>query len=142
MISFSNYPEWAHLQAEDAKGWINGVAGNYGASVKRLSYYFVNDEVITGINRAYLQHDYATDIISFGYMEGDLVEGEIYISLETIRNNAKIFGVTAAEELDRVMVHGLLHFMGYNDQTVAERDEMRAEEDNCLLLRPKILNDK
>lgn len=142
MISFSNYPGWAGLKGEDARQWITQVARNYGAVVKRLSYSFVNDDEILTINRTYLKHDYTTDIISFGYSEGDVIEGEIFISLDTVRENAGSLGVSGAEELDRVMIHGLLHFLGYNDHTVAERGEMRREEDYCLLLRPKNLKNK
>lgn len=142
MITFKDYPKWSHLRQEDAKRWIEEVAVSYGAVVKRLSYSFVNDERILEINRTYLNHNYTTDIISFGYAEGEVIKGEIYISTDTVSENARRFGVSSTEELDRVMIHGLLHFLGYSDHTYEEKEEMRKEEDNCLLLRPKNLKDK
>ena len=111
------------------------------SEVKRLgdiSIIFCSDPYILDINQRYLQHDYFTDIITFDYCEGKVLSGDLFISIDTVRENATEYGASFEEELNRVMVHGLLHLIGYDDHTPAEQQEMRGKEDYYLSIR-KIL---
>ena len=103
-----------------------------------ISIIFCSDPYILDINQRYLQHDYFTDIITFDYCEGKVLSGDLFISIDTVRENAAEYGASFEEELNRVMVHGLLHLIGYDDHTPAEQQEMRSKEDYYLSIR-KIL---
>jgi rRNA maturation RNase YbeY len=92
----------------------------------------VDDAEITRINVQYLQHDYATDIITFDYSEGKRISGEIYISLDTLRSNAQDLNIDFHQELLRVMAHGVLHLCGLKDKTKVEQQKMREEEELCM----------
>ncbi len=94
-----------------------------------LSYIFVADQVLLGINKEFMKHDYFTDIITFNYNNNKTVNGEIYISIETVYRNSKKYGVSLKNELLRVMVHGVLHLIGYDDKNENEKKRMREEED-------------
>jgi rRNA maturation RNase YbeY len=96
---------------------------------------FCDDEHILAVNREYLQHDYYTDIITFDYCEDDVVNGDLVISLDTVRSNAELFGKDYDEELHRVIIHGVLHLCGLNDKGPGERELMEAAEDRALKLR-------
>jgi rRNA maturation RNase YbeY len=100
----------------------------------QLTYIFCSDEYLLEINRAHLQHDYYTDIITFDLSEkpGQII-GEIYISTDRVRDNAASLGVSIKEELHRVIFHGALHLCGYKDKTAKDANAMRAAEDKCLL---------
>ena len=93
---------------------------------------FVNDEKILEVNREYLGHDYYTDIITFDYDEGDTLNGDLVISLDTVRSNALQLGKDYSEELHRVIIHGILHLCGINDKGPGEREVMEAAEDKAL----------
>ena len=112
--------------------WIKAVAACYGKKVGDIAYIFVNDEKILEVNRQFLQHDYYTDIITFDYCEGDVLNGDIFISLDTVASNAEEFGVTFDEELHRVLIHGILHLCGQDDQTPELRAKMIAKENDAL----------
>ncbi len=100
-----------------------------------IFYHFCSDDFLLEINRAYLQHDYFTDIITFPLSKNqEILSGEIFISLDRIRENAKTLHFSFETELARVMVHGILHLIGYDDHTDAEKMEMRAKEDYYLSL--------
>ena len=103
-----------------------------------ISIIFCSDPYILDINQRYLQHDYFTDIITFDYCEGKVLSGDLFISIDTVRENAAEYGASFEEELNRVMVHGLLHLIGYDDHTPEEQKEMRSKEDYYLSIR-KIL---
>lgn len=107
-----------------------------GKSISLLNFVFVNDEALLEINMAHLQHDTYTDIITFDLRENpiDPIEGEIYISIERVAENAITAGVDFENEFIRVVSHGLLHLLGYKDKTDAQAKEMRQEEDACLSL--------
>lgn len=120
------------------KAWLVKIAANESFEVQSYSMVFCNDDALLRMNRQFLQHDYFTDIITFDLAEASkrVVFGEAYISIDRIRENAHDLGVTFKDELHRVMVHGLLHLMGYNDKSIEDQKVMRSKESECLLLRP------
>ena len=115
--------------------WIGRVAESHQRVVGDINYVFCNDEEILDANRRYLQHDYYTDIITFDYGRGNVLSGDLYISLDTVRSNAELLGKPYDEELHRVLVHGVLHLVGINDKGPGERELMEAAEDAALALR-------
>ena len=100
-----------------------------------MGYLFCDDEHILEVNREYLGHDYYTDIITFDYCEDDTLNGDLVISLDTVRTNAEMLGKDYDEELHRVIIHGILHLCGQNDKGPGEREQMEAAEDRALALR-------
>ncbi len=118
--------------------WIIQVAANHGYRVGDINYIFVDDERILELNRQFLQHDYYTDIITFDYDEADIISGDLYISLDTVRSNAELVGATYEHELHRVIVHGVLHLCGINDKGPGEREIMEKHENQALLLLAQI----
>ena len=123
------------IRKRDTSAWIKAVAASYGRKVGDIGYMFVNDEKILEVNREYLGHDYYTDIITFDYDEDDVINGDLVISLDTVRTNAEKFGKTYDEELHRVIIHGILHLCGINDKGPGEREIMEAEENKALAMR-------
>ena len=125
------------IRKRDTSAWIKAVDASYGRKVGDIGYMFVDDEKILEVNREYLGHDYYTDIITFDYDEGDTINGDLVISLDTVRTNAEKFGKTYEEELHRVIIHGILHLCGINDKGPGEREIMEAAENKALeILRP------
>ena len=114
--------------------WIKAVAESYGRKVGEIGYMFVDDAKILAVNNNYLGHDYYTDIITFDYDEGDTINGDLVISLDTVRTNAVQFGKDYDEELHRVIIHGVLHLCGINDKGPGEREIMEANENKALAL--------
>lgn len=114
--------------------WIKAVAESYGRKVGEIGYMFVDDAKILAVNNNYLGHDYYTDIITFDYDEGDTINGDLVISLDTVRTNAAQFGKDYDEELHRVIIHGVLHLCGINDKGPGEREIMEANENKALTL--------
>lgn len=112
--------------------WIKAVATTYHRQVGEIGYLFVDDEKILEVNREYLSHDYYTDIITFDYCEGSRLNGDLVISLDTVRSNAELFGRAYDEELHRVIIHGVLHLCGINDKGPGEREIMEAAENQAL----------
>ena len=121
------------IRKRENTAWIKAVAASYGKKVGEIAYIFVNDEKILEVNRQYLQHDYYTDIITFDYCEGDVISGDLFISLDTVRTNAEQVGATYEQELHRVIIHGILHLCGINDKGPGEREIMEAAENRRLL---------
>lgn len=122
------------IRRRDTSAWIRRVAATYGKRVGEVGYLFCDDEHILQVNREYLQHDYYTDIITFDYCEDDTLNGDLVISLDTIRTNAEQFGRPYDEELHRVIIHGILHLCGINDKGPGEREQMEAAENRALAL--------
>ena len=116
--------------------WIRSVAASYGKRVGDVGYMFVDDEKILEVNRQYLGHDYYTDIITFDYDDGDVINGDLVISLDTVASNAEMLGKTYEEELHRVIIHGILHLCGLNDKGPGERELMEAAENRALATAP------
>ena len=123
------------IRRRDTTAWIRRVAARYGRKVGEVGYLFVDDDRILEVNNEYLGHDYYTDIITFDYDEGDTVNGDIVISLDTVRSNAAKYGKPYDEELHRVIIHGILHLCGINDKGPGERELMEAAENEALALR-------
>ena len=126
------------IKKRENTAWVKAVAASCGKRVGEIAYIFVDDEKILEVNRQYLGHDYYTDIITFDYCEGDVISGDLFISLDTVRTNAERVGATYEEELHRVIIHGILHLCGINDKGPGEREIMEAAEDKALALRSSL----
>ena len=124
-----------NIKKRETSAWIKAVAATYGRKIGEVGYMFVDDKKILEVNNEYLGHDYYTDVITFDYDEGDTVNGDIVISLDTVRTNAELFGKTYEEELHRVIIHGILHLCGINDKGPGEREQMEAAENKALAMR-------
>ena len=123
-----------NIKRRATTAWIKAVAATYGKRVGEIGYLFVDDEHILDVNKQYLGHDYYTDIITFDYCEGDILNGDLVISLDTVRSNAELFGRPYEEELHRVIIHGVLHLCGLNDKGPGERELMEDAENRALAL--------
>ena len=133
MITYGNEGvKMPDIKKRATTAWIKAVASTYGKKVGEVGYLFVNDEKILEVNREYLSHDYYTDIITFDYSEGDTINGDLVISLDTVRTNADLFGKAYEEELHRVIINGILHLCGINDKAPGEREIMEEAENKAL----------
>ena len=136
MISYSTESvRMPAIRKRETTAWIRRVAQTYGKKVGEVGYLFCDDAKILEVNREFLQHDYYTDIITFDYCEDDVLNGDLVISLDTVRTNAELFGKDYEEELHRVIIHGILHLCGINDKGPGERELMEAAENKALALR-------
>ena len=134
MITFNYETDFELDREETVSQWISNVIGKEGCKLGEINYIFCDDEYLHKINVEFLNHDTYTDIISFDYTLGKTINGDIYISVERVRENAQEYNVTFADELNRVMVHGVLHYLGIKDKTETEKTEMRSKENGYLLL--------
>ena len=125
------------IKRRNNSAWVRRVAATYGKKVGEIAYIFCDDEKILEVNQQYLNHDYYTDIITFDYTEGNVLSGDLFISLDTVRTNAEQRNISYREELDRVIIHGILHLCGINDKGPGERQLMEAAENKALNLRDK-----
>ena len=123
------------IKKRPTSAWIRSVAATYGMKVGDVNYIFCNDERILEVNREYLQHDYYTDIITFDYTEGNIISGDLFISLDTVKTNSEQFATEYDEELHRTIIHGILHLCGINDKGPGEREIMEAAENKALAMR-------
>ncbi|MBQ0050014.1 MAG: rRNA maturation RNase YbeY [Bacteroidales bacterium] len=121
-----------NLDQQATTQWLAQVAQGYGRRLGDINYIFVDDEEILRLNREFVGHDYYTDHIGFDYCEADILAGDIFISLDTIRTNAELFHATYQHELYRVIAHGLLHLCGIEDKTPADRMVMEEAENKAL----------
>ena len=124
-----------NIKKRETTRWIKAVAATYGKKIGEIGYLFCDDEKILEVNREFLGHDYYTDIITFDYCEGDTLNGDLVISLDTVRSNAEKFQKAYDEELHRVIIHGILHLCGLHDKAPGEREQMEAAENRALALR-------
>ena len=119
------------LDRQKTERWIRAVAAGYGYSVGAVNYIFCSDERELEVNRQYLGHDYYTDIITFDYTQGQVLNGDIYISLDMVGSNATELG-TASTELRRILIHGILHLTGQGDKTPETKEQMTNKENKAL----------
>lgn len=126
--------DFALQEPEKVRQWLTAVVMRRGKQVGNINYLFCNDEYLLGVNRQYLDHDTYTDIITFDYVSGGLVSGDILISIDRVGENAEKFHVPFVEELHRVIVHGVLHLLGQGDKSDSEATEMRRQEESALAL--------
>lgn len=120
------------LQKQKTNRWIKEIAAGYDKIVGEIAYIFCSDERILEVNKQYLQHDYYTDIITFDYSDGKVISGDIFISVDTVKTNAEEFGVTFEQELNRIIIHGILHLCGQDDKTPELRLEMTRKENLAI----------
>ncbi len=134
MISF-NYELDFSLEQEDIyASWIETIVESENKILGEISYIFCDDDFLHNINMQYLNHDTLTDIISFDYTEGDVISGDIFVSIERVIDNAKDFNVPFDEELKRVLAHGVLHYCGYKDKSDTDALLMRSKEEEKIKL--------
>lgn len=114
------------------KDWIKFTIEREGFHCGDLNYIFCSDQYLLNINREYLQHDYFTDVITFNYVEEKVISGDIFISIDTVKRNAKEYNVAFDNELCRVIIHGVLHLVGYDDKDDLSQQEMTKKENEYL----------
>lgn len=133
MIRFSaDSIEMPVLDERQTGRWIKAVAADYGFSVGNINYIFCSDERELEVNRQFLGHDYYTDIITFDYTAGQTLNGDIFISLDTVRSNAEQLGIGFEDELRRILIHGVLHLTGQGDKTPESKEQMTRKENLAL----------
>lgn len=131
---YSEEVELPEFDKGKIKEWISKVIASYDKMPGEISYIFCNDEHILEVNRQFLNHDFYTDIITFDYSSSDIVSGDIYISLDTIKSNSELLNTGFPNELLRVIIHGILHLCGFGDKTPEEEKFMHEKEDKALQL--------
>jgi rRNA maturation RNase YbeY len=134
MIDFSSQTNFDLTDVRIYGDWLTSVVDSYDATIESIGYVFCDDEFLHGINLEHLEHDTYTDIITFDYGSSDILEGEIYISIDRVRENALDLHQEFEEELRRVMVHGMLHMLGFDDHTAEDKQKMRLLEDENIKL--------
>jgi len=132
MITFQNTSKFKVRDLKKKKLWLNSISNNEGKKIESLSFLFVDDEEMLKYNKKYLQHESYTDVITFDSSEDKKIAGDIIISLERVNDNAKFYQVSYNYELQRVMAHGLLHLLGYNDKNKEEKKIIRKKENYYL----------
>ncbi len=134
MISFNYETDFSLEDENGLSDWISKAIVSEKFKEGDINYIFCDDEYLHKLNVEFLHHDTLTDIISFDYSMGKIIQGDIYISIERVRDNAKDFNVFFYEELNRVMIHGVLHYCGYKDKSTQDAKEMRAKENHYLAM--------
>lgn len=132
MISFNYELDFELPNEQLYSDWLSNVISSENKLEGEINYIFCDDEYLVEINQQYLDHDTLTDIISFDYSIGNEIHGDVYISIERVKENAIDFNVSFEEELKRVLVHGVLHYCGYKDKTESDEQLMRSKEDEKI----------
>ena len=132
MISFNYQTDFSLVDEDKLANWIGLVVSAEGYSIREVNYIFCTDQELLRLNQQFLKHDTFTDVIGFDYSVGKQLQGDIYISIERVSENAKEFDTGFEEELRRVMVHGILHFCGYKDKGIEQQELMKAKENKHL----------
>lgn len=136
MVSYqSENTPFPKIKRRQTTSWLRQVAATYGMTIGDVAYIFCDDTKILEVNRQYLNHDYYTDVITFDYTKGTTINGDIFISLDTVRSNSERLNTPYNEELHRVMAHGILHLCGINDKGPGEREIMENAENKALSLK-------
>ena len=140
MISYHfENTDFVFMERDLNNRWLRTVAESEMKRIGNIAIIFCSDGYLLDVNRKYLGHDYFTDIITFDYCEGERLSGDLFISVDSVRENAVEYGTEFANELNRVMVHGLLHLIGYDDHTEEDVKTMREKENQYLGIRSHIL---
>jgi probable rRNA maturation factor len=134
MISFNYETDFELVNESAIESWIGRIIASEQKSEGEISYVFCDDEYLLELNQQYLQHDTLTDIISFDYSLGNELSGDIFISVERVRENAEIFNQSFENELLRVISHGVLHYCGYKDKSEADEQLMRQKENEKMAM--------
>ena len=134
MIEFNYETNFILNNEEQLTNWVESCIVSNKFKVGEINYIFCDDVYLHKLNVEFLQHDTYTDIISFDNTMGRLISGDIFISIDRVKENSTVFTSSFEDELHRVMIHGVLHYMGYNDKTIEEKEMMRSKEDQCLFL--------
>ena len=135
MITFHTEDiEMPALDERKVGKWIRAVAADYGFAVGNIHYIFCSDERELAVNREFLRHDYYTDVITFDYSTAQTLNGDIFISLDTVRSNAEMVGTSFENELLRILIHGVLHLTGQGDKTPETKAQMTAKEEHALAM--------
>ena len=132
MISFNYETDFELDNEEQYEDWISRIIESEGFDEGEINYIFCDDEYLHKINVEYLDHDTLTDIISFDYTVGNLIQGDIFVSVERVKDNANDFNVSFYEELKRVLSHGVLHYCGYKDKSPEDEALMRSKEEEKM----------
>jgi len=135
MITFNYETDFFLDKSSKISEWILNTISLENFTLGEINYIFCNDSYLLDINKKYLNHDTFTDIISFDYTIGKQINGDIYISIDRIKENSKLYNTSFNNELLRVMIHGVLHYLGYKDKTTDEKKIMRLKEDYYLSLQ-------
>lgn len=133
-IQFSIETKYSLKNRMLLKRWVKAVLENKGKKLGNLYFILCDDDFLLKINRQFLKHDYYTDIITFDYTEDGIIAGDLFISIDRVRDNAAALQVSEHEELMRVMIHGVLHLLGLKDKSDEEAKQMRKAEEECLEL--------
>ena len=131
-INFTTQTPFKFNNRLKTKAWIKQIISLYGKKCGDISYIFTDDESVLKVNRQFLNHDTYTDIMTFDYVQDDVISGDIYISAQRVKENAKEFNVTFDNELHRVIIHGVLHLLGFKDHSPEEDKQMRQKENEAL----------
>ncbi len=134
MINYNFETQFQLKDSNKTSIWIESCIHKNEFTYSEINYVFCDDEYLHKINMEFLQHDTLTDIISFDYTMGKEISGDIFISIERVAENAKLYQVSFEEEFHRVLIHGILHYMGYKDKSEKEKEAMRKKENECLQL--------
>ena len=134
MITFNSETTFNLQNEAKTTTWIESVVVSEGFVIGEINYIFCDDTYLSHINKEFLKHDSLTDIISFDYSLGKQINGDIYISIERVLENGELYKDTFEKELNRVMIHGVLHYMGYKDKSIEDKKVMRLKENSSLFL--------
>jgi len=134
MVAFNFETNFKLKNEKLLEDWICEVVKSHGFTVGEINFIFCDDTYLHELNIAFLQHNTLTDVISFDNTIGKLISGDVFISVERVADNAKDYKVSFDNELRRVMIHGVLHYIGFKDKTILEKTKMTAAEDQALML--------
>ena len=132
LFHLQEYPGFTIKKMNTIRNWIFDTIYEENKTPGTINYIFCDDDYLLDLNRRYLQHDYFTDVITFSFVDEDIVSGDIYISVDRIKDNSMTYSASFTNELHRVMIHGVLHLLGYDDKNESENSLMKEKEDYFL----------
>lgn len=137
ILFFSEDVDFPKLKKRKTTNWIKQIIRLHNSIVGDISFIFCSDSYLLSVNKQYLNHDYYTDIITFDYVDNRVISGDIFISVERVAENAASFNTDLDNEMSRVIIHGVLHLLGFKDKTDQESKAMREKEDFCIKILEK-----